>query len=152
MNDKKLIPTPPYNFKRIWRKTFMVIAKSSLLPPGLRIKCYRWGGVSIKNKCFIGSNVTFDGIYPNLIEIGEGCVITSGTHILTHFFNTKDRRFYAGKVCIGNRVFIGMNTLIVNSVNIGDNAVIGAGSIVNHDVPSKEIWAGNPARFIKKCD
>lgn len=92
----------------------------------------------------------FDGIYPNLIEIGEGCVITSGTHILTHFFNTKNRRFYAGKVRIGDNVFIGMNTLIVNSVDIGDNAVIGAGSIVNRDIPAGEIWGGNPAKFIKK--
>lgn len=43
-----------------------------------------------------------------------------------------------------------MNTLIVNAVTIGDNAVIGAGSIVNKDIPAGEIWGGNPARFIKK--
>ena len=108
------------------------------------------GGVKIKGRCFIGSGVQFDGIYPNLIEIGEGCVITSGTVILSHFFNTNDHCFYAGKVIIGERVFIGMNTLIVNAVNIGDDAVIGAGSIVNRDIPAGEIWAGNPAKFIKK--
>ena len=50
----------------------------------------------------------------------------------------------------GNNVFIGMNTLIVNAVKIGDNAVIGAGSIVTCDIPSNEVWAGNPAKFIKK--
>lgn len=98
----------------------------------------------------MGSGVQFDGIYPNLIEIGEGCVITTGTVILSHFYNTKDRGFYAGKVVIGKRVFIGMNTLIVNAVNIGDGAVIGAGSIVNRDIPAGEIWAGNPARFVRK--
>lgn len=152
MYEKKIIPKPPYNIKRIFRKLCMVIAKLSLLPPKIRIGMYRLGGVSIKNNCFIGSNVHFDGIYPNLIEIGEGCIITSGTHILTHFFNTRDRRFYAGKVTIGNNVFIGMNTLIVNAVDIGDSAVIGAGSIVNKDIPSGEIWAGNPAKFIKKID
>ena len=128
----------------------MEIAKFSLIPQNIRLIFYKWGGVNIKSKCFIGSNVHFDGIYPNLIEIEGGCVITSGTHILTHFFNTHDRRFYAGKVHIGKRVFIGINTLIVNSVEIGDNAVIGAGSIVTCDIPSGEIWAGNPARFIKK--
>ena len=42
-------------------------------------------------------DVKFDGIYPNLIEIGGRGIITSGTHILSHFFNTTDRRFYAGK-------------------------------------------------------
>ncbi len=110
------------------------------------------GGVKLKGKCFIGSNVQFDGIYPNFITIGKGCVITSGVCILSHFFNTKDRRFYAGEVVIGDNVFIGMNTIIVNAVNIGDNAIIGAGSVVNRDIPANEIWAGNPARFIRKLD
>ena len=51
---------------------------------------------------------------------------------------------------IGDNVFIGLNTLIVNAVNIGDNAVIGAGSIVTCDIPAGEIWAGNPAKLIRK--
>ena len=42
--------------------------------------------------------------------------------------------------------------LIVNAVNIGDGAIIGAGSIVNRDIPAGEIWGGNPARFIKKLN
>ncbi len=45
-----------------------------------------------------------------------------------------------------------MNTLIVNAVNIGDDAVIGAGSVINRDIPSGELWAGNPAKFIKKLE
>ena len=150
MNEKSYIPHPPYNLKRILSKACMVSAKQSLFPPRVRCKLLKFGGVNIKGKCFIGSGVQFDGIYPNLIEIGEGCVIMGGTVILSHFFNTEDRGFYAGKVVIGKNVFIGMNTLIVNAVNIGDGAVIGAGSIVNRDIPAGEIWAGNPAKFIKK--
>ena len=150
MNEKFLIPKAPYNLKRIFAKACMTVGQLSLLPPTWRYTCLRYGGIKFKGKCFVGSKVLFDGIYPNLIEIGEGCIITSGTHILSHFFNTKDRRFYAGKVVIGKNVFIGMNTLIVNSVSIGDKAVIGAGSIINRDIPAGEIWAGNPARFIKK--
>ena len=153
MNHKQQIPLkPPYDFKRIWRKFLIEIAKSSLVPPILRIYLYRWGGVHIKSPCFIGSSVHLDGIYPNLIEIGEGCIITSGTRILTHFYKTTDRRFYIGKVSIGSHVFIGMNTLIINAVDIGDNAIIGAGSIVNRDIPANEVWAGNPIRFIKKIE
>lgn len=128
----------------------MVISHQSLLPPNLRSKMLKLGGVKLRGRCFIGSNVLFDGIYPNLIEIGEGCIITSGTHILSHFFDTNYRLFYAGKVIIGSHVFIGMNTLIVNAVTIGDNAVIAAGSIVTKDIPPNEIWGGNPAKFIKK--
>lgn len=108
------------------------------------------GGVKLIGRSFIGGNVSFDGIYPNLIEIGNRCVITEGVHILSHFLNIRDRKFYAGRVVIGNNVFIGMNSLIVNSVEIGDNAVIAAGSIVNCDIPSDELWGGNPAKLIKK--
>lgn len=57
---------------------------------------------------------------------------------------------YYGEVHIGKNVFIGINTIIANAVNIGDGAVIGAGSIVTKDIPAGEVWAGNPARFIKK--
>lgn len=128
----------------------MTIGRQALLPPNIRLKILKLGGVKIGKGCFIGSNVTFDGIYPNLIEIGDGAVITNGTHILSHFFNTTDRKFYAGKVTIGKKVFVGMNTLIVNAVNIGDYAVVAAGSIVNKDIPTGEVWGGNPARFIKR--
>lgn len=104
----------------------------------------------MRGYAFIGANVTFDGIHPELITIGEGAIITTGTCILSHFYSTKDSKFYLGEVRIGDHVFIGMNTLIVNAVNIGDNAVIGAGSIVTCDIPANEIWAGNPAKFIRK--
>ena len=150
MNEKFLISKAPYNLKRVFAKVCMTVGQLPLLPPTWRYTCLKYGGLKFKGKCFIGSKVLFDGIYPNLI--GEGCIITSGTHILSHFFNTKDRRFYAGKVVIGRKVFIGMNTLIVNAVNIGDGAIIGAGSIINRDIPAGEIWAGNSARFIKKID
>lgn len=67
-------------------------------------------------------------------------------------FNPIDRKFYAGEVIIGKNVFVGMNSLIVNSVTIGDEGVVAAGSIVTRDIPPKEVWGGNPARFIKKLD
>ena len=110
----------------------------------------KWAGVKINGWAFIGAGVTFDGIHPELISIGKGSVITAGTSILSHFYSPKDSLFYLGKVNIGNNVFIGMNTLIVNAVDIGDGAVVGAGSVVTCDIPADEIWAGNPAKFIRK--
>ena len=68
------------------------------------------------------------------------------------FLQYQRPKVLCGKVVIGKNVFIGMNTLIVNAVNIGDGAIIGAGSIVNRDIPAGEIWGGNPARFIKKLN
>lgn len=139
-----------YPIKRIFRKLMIIIQMSSYIPNKLRIKLLKLGGVKVGQRCFIGSEISFDGIHPELVEIGSHTKITSGTKILTHFFNPSDCRMYMGRVKIGSEVFIGVNTLIVSPVNIGDGAVLAAGSVVNKDIPAWEIWGGIPAKFIKK--
>ena len=89
----------------------------------------------------------FDTIRPELITIGKDCTITARCCILSHF--RKGDTYYYGDVKIGDRVFIGIGTIIANSVTIGDDVIIGAGSIVTKDIPNGEVWAGNPAKFIK---
>ena len=54
----------------------------------------------------------------------------------------------SGEVAIGNNVFIGMNTIILRGVHIGDNVVIGAGSVVSKDCAENGVYAGSPAKFI----
>ena len=54
------------------------------------------------------------------------------------------------KVFIGQRVWIGFNSIIMRGVHIGDDSIIAPGSIVTHDVPSRSIFGGNPARLIRK--
>ena len=53
---------------------------------------------------------------------------------------------------MGNDVWIGRDAKILSGVKINDGAVIGANSLVTKDVPADEIWAGNPARFIKSIN
>lgn len=55
-------------------------------------------------------------------------------------------------VKIGNHVFIGARVFILKGVTIGDNTVIGAGSIVSKDIPANCIAAGNPCKVIKFID
>lgn len=102
------------------------------------------------SKCYIGANVSFDTLRPDLIEIQCDVTLTSGTVILTHFYVPERHGYVYGPVIIGSGTFIGMNTMIVKSVTIGSNSVIGAGSIVTKNIDDNEIWAGNPAKFIKK--
>ena len=55
-------------------------------------------------------------------------------------------------VTIGDDVFVGTNSIILKGVRIGDRSVIGAGSVLSSDVPPDEVWAGNPASFVKKLE
>lgn len=58
----------------------------------------------------------------------------------------------AGKVKIGNNVFIGMQATILKGVTVGNNVIIGANSLVNKDIPDNTVVAGNPAIIIMTLD
>lgn len=64
----------------------------------------------------------------------------------------KDSYIKTKPVIIRENVFIGTNCIILKGVEIGENSVIGAGSVVSNNIPRNEVWAGNPAVFIKKID
>ncbi|MBI5383782.1 MAG: acyltransferase [Verrucomicrobia bacterium] len=55
-------------------------------------------------------------------------------------------------VRIGDDVFLGAQVIVLKGVQVGDRAVVAAGSVVTRDIPADEIWGGNPARFLKKTD
>lgn len=113
------------------------------------------GGVTIHNpqKTFIGEGVIMDTNYPEDIIIEESVTLTTRCIIITHFVeidNNKYRHYSRGKVVIKKFAYIGANTVICKPVTIGEGAIIGASSVVTKDIPPFEVWAGNPARFIKK--
>lgn len=55
-------------------------------------------------------------------------------------------------ILIKNGAFIGAHSIILKGVTIGEHSIIGAGSVVTKNIPNNEIWAGNPAKFIRKID
>lgn len=101
---------------------------------------------------FIGAGVVLDTNYPENITIEPKVYITNGCVVLAHFRNSKMDvpMFSRGVVVLRRNCFIGCNSVICKPVTIGENAIVGAGSIVTKDIPDNEVWAGNPARFIKK--
>jgi acetyltransferase-like isoleucine patch superfamily enzyme len=56
---------------------------------------------------------------------------------------------YALPISVGNNVWIGAQSIILSGVTIGDNSIIGAGSVVTRDIPANVVAAGNPCRVLK---
>ncbi len=96
----------------------------------------------------------------NNIKIGKYCKFGGNVSIWDtdfHPLNFEDRRcsFIGTKsipIVIGNDVFVGANSIILKGVTVGDRVIIGAGSVITKNIPSDEIWAGNPAKFIRKAN
>ncbi len=93
------------------------------------------------------------------ISIGERTLIGGGTRIYDSDFHplaASQRNpdvataIRSRPIKIGRNVFIGGGSIITKGVTIGDESVIGAGSVVTRDIPEGEVWAGNPARFLRK--
>lgn len=137
---------------RIRKLIFLHLQHLPMKSRGWRPMICKIGGVDIPNPwgTFVGEDVTFDTNFPQDIRVEEGVRLTSGVKIVSHFMNPNTGRYDRGKVSIGRRAYIGMNVLIVKPVKIGADAVVGAGSVVTKDIPEGEVWAGNPARFIKR--
>ena len=96
------------------------------------------------------NQVIIDDSHTWLIEIGDDVSLGPRVHILAHDASTKTHLGYTkiGRVTIGNRVFIGAESVILPGVTIGDDVIIGANSTVTHDVPAGTVAVGSPARVI----
>lgn len=118
-------------------------------------------GMVIGDNCAIyaPTKTCIDVQNPWMIEMGDNVQITEGVTILTHGYDWSvfkgkygDVLGSAGHVKIGSNVFIGMKATILKGTTIGDNVVIGANSLINKDVPSDCVVAGNPQRIICSID
>ncbi len=111
-------------------------------------------GCSIPEDCYFGSE-------PYLITIGDKVRITSGVKFYTHdggawvlrnlYPDLKDVDVF-GEIVIGNNVHIGANCQIMPGVHIGNNVIIGVGTIVTKDVPDNSVVVGVPGKIIKTID
>ena len=124
-------------------------------------KILQMEGISVGDhtKFFEPNTLQIDRERPWMLKIGDYCKITAGCTILTHDYSRSVTRMYcgdiigeAGQTTIGNNVFIGMYSIILMGANIGDNVIIGAGSVVSGKIPSNVVVAGNPAKVVMTLD
>jgi acetyltransferase-like isoleucine patch superfamily enzyme len=109
------------------------IENDVIIGDNVTIKCgvQLWDGVRIEDNVFIGPNVTFTN---------------------DKFPRSKQYPEKFEKTIIRAGASIGAGATILCGIEIGENAMIGAGSVVTKDIPANELWVGNPARFVKKIE
>lgn len=116
------------------------------------------GAEIVIGECLGMSNATI--VSRCSVTVGDRVLIGGGVKIYDTDFHSLDHRYrgtaedkthaVCRPVVIGDDVFIGADSFILKGVTIGDRAVIGCGSVVTKDVSADEIWAGNPARCVRK--
>ena len=90
-----------------------------------------WDGITLEDNVFVGANVTFtNDKYPRSKSADWQCLTT----------------------IVKKGASIGAGSTILCGITIGENAMIGAGSVVTKDVPAGELWVGNPAKFVRRIN
>jgi acetyltransferase-like isoleucine patch superfamily enzyme len=106
----------------------------------------------------IGDNTRINGASihaTNKITIGKNCLIAANVTIIDsdgHGRAVSERSLSnpeSSSVIIEDNVWIGINSIILKGVKIGENSIIGAGSVVTKSIPPNSVVAGNPARIVK---
>lgn len=154
---------------RIFERIFFYGARTALIPfeflrPRLYMKLYmrllEQAGVHFTGAPrYISSRARFDDF--DLVTIGERVVVSMYVHFLTHDYSLTTALIATGAppatdvamrrpIHIGNNVFIGMNVMILPGTTIGDNVIIGAGSVVRGNVEADSIMVGNPATRVSR--
>lgn len=130
----------------VWQ--FTVILKHAVIGDNCNINC----NVFIENDVSIGNNVT---IKPG-VQIWDGLSIEDNVFIGPNVTFTNDKfprsKQYPDQfqqTVVKKGASIGANATVLGGIVIGENVIIGAGSVVTKDIPANELWVGNPARKVK---
>jgi len=140
-------------FIRRLRSTLFLLPAWFAPHKALRVFFHRLRGVKVGRNVEIGYFCLLDNVHPYLITIEDAAVITSGATILVHdnaYYYTGHGEVKSGGVRIKKRAFIGINSVILPGVTVGENAIVGALSVVVRDVPPNCVVAGSPSRIIRE--
>lgn len=132
---------------------------SPISPRKLRPWVLRTIGCKVGRNVFIGDNVKVDSGHADLIYIGDHAHITGGCRLLCHqrdlsnYYVGDDAAklpYRLGEIHIGKGCMIGMESMIMPGVTIGEGAIVGAFSLVTKDIPAWTIATGRPAKVVKQ--
>jgi len=124
--------------------------------PSWRAKFHKMRGVNLGKNVYVGYDVVFDRLHPEMItvgdyaEIGDRCILSAHTR-----GSLTTRQAYPRSMApikIGRGVSVNPGCIITQGVEIGENSIIGIGSVVSRDISPNSLALGYPARVVKKLD
>ncbi len=135
-----------YNTRRMLRSLFSRIVFRFF--PVYRLKK---SGAKIGKNVFFGQGVYIELENAKLLEIGDNVVLSAFSKIILHdssLNNVDNFKVLYGKVILGRKSYIGAGAIILPGTKIGENTIIGAGSLVKGTLKKNSVYAGNPAKFL----
>jgi len=154
-----------HRFLKYYKDSFLLrfVMNSFLLSPFLHLKVRPWVlrqlGCSVGKRVFIGDEVMVDFAHADLICIEDGVYVTGRTILLCHKRDLSDyykgddyaqKPYKTAKIVLKKGCSTGTGTIIMPGVTIGEGAIIGAGSLVTHDIPAWTIAMGRPAKVVRE--
>ena len=126
--------------------------------PNIHLKrfFYKLRGTILGKHVDIAPMVFLEEAYPDLITIKDNADLGPGVIIVTHDSSHRcvspGASVRKGKIVINRNVYVGAGAIILPGVTIGENSIIGAGSVVTKDIPSNSVAVGVPAKVICTVD
>jgi acetyltransferase-like isoleucine patch superfamily enzyme len=137
------------NVVAIWWSGGLVELSQRMPWNWIRVLLFRLAGAHIGKDVFIGRGVVLDHLMTPSIIIEDNVRIDDGCYIDGHEYTIAQTVF--GKTIIKNGAHLRKNVFVRTGTVVGENAVIEENAAIERLIPPHEVWAGSPAKFIKKC-
>lgn len=138
-------------FPQILNKGGCLTSENCQIYAGTRFEIGPSGNIHIGNGTYINRNSLI--ISDVSVRIGQNCKISWNVTIMdTDMHPLNSKKIKRKPVTIGDKAWIGCNSIILKGVNIGEGAVVAAGSVVTKDVPPFTIYGGSPAKYLADVD
>jgi putative colanic acid biosynthesis acetyltransferase WcaF len=123
------------------------IGKGVYLKTGIKIK-FPWY-LAVGDHCWVGEEVWIDNLAQ--VTIGSNVCLSQGAYLCTgnHDWTTRNMKLFARPIELRDGCWVGAKTVLCPGVVVGEGAVLAAGSVAANDIPTFEVWAGNPAQYVR---
>jgi putative colanic acid biosynthesis acetyltransferase WcaF len=118
------------------------------IKPGLKVK-FPWY-LEIGDYCWIGEDVWIDNLA--VVKLGSHVCVSQGAYLCTgnHDWKTTNLKLFRRPIVLSNGCWIGARSVVGPGVTVGIAAVVAMGGIAIKNIPPYEVWAGNPAQYVRK--